>query len=364
MRMEREKQDRCRRWMAILLICLVICGCGAVGTGAGTEPGEFDPSAAVRASELTQEAGDLSEQALSASAQALTVSTNPYAALSVLTDVQQFGESWFLVDCYHNQVIYSDSLDTPLYEWQVMADGLTYPHTISSDGTVYLITDTDANRVVILQQADGVFLHTQTFEDIGNRPHYSVYREEDDTFYVWSSMSGEMYLFRRDESDNRVYLTEIHTIDALTNRYIRAFTIEGDSIYFVAGLSTDGSAGTPSILQCRLSDFEVEEEYPVPDEIAGMACMRLIDGDWYITVSTDLSGSQDAATILRTDDLNSLAEGEWEDLYARYFAGGGTPYAIVDIGDDWYLTEHRLTDHALWKFSVQDGDITDVETVY
>ena len=346
-----------------VIVCVIVC-LFAAGCGSADSEGQLRPEDALQASVLTEAAGDLSEEALSGAAAAVSVCLNSYSTLSVPTDLQQFGSLWFLVDCYHNQVIYSDSLETPLYEWKVMADGLTYPHTISSDGTVYLITDTDTSRVLIYQEADGVFVHTQTFEDIGVRPHYSVYREEDDTFYVWSSESGEMYLFRRDDEDSRMYLTEIRTVESLVNNYIRAFTIEGDSIYFVSGLTTDGTAETPSILRCRLDDFTVEAEYTVPDEIAGMACLRLIEGSWYITVSTDLSGSQDAATILRTDDLNSLKDGEWEDLYERYFAGGGTPYAITNVGDDWYLTEHRLYDHALWRFRVEDGEIAGVEAIY
>ena len=48
--------------------------------------------------------------------------------------------------------------------------------------------------------------------------------------------------------------------------------------------------------------------------------------DWfYITVSTDLTGNQDYATILRVQDLNDLSSGSWEDIYDN-FAGGGTPY--------------------------------------
>ena len=347
-----------------MLLCLLLTGCGISSAVSRAEEDTAAASEALAASALAEGLEDLSEETLAAAAAAITPAANSHASLSVLTDYQKFGDIWFLVDCYHNQVLYSEDGQAPLADWLVLTADTTYPHTISSDGTIYLITDTDANRVLIFQKSDGVFVHTQTFENVGIRPHYSIYREEDDTFYVWSSMTGEMYLYQRDDTDNRMYLTEVRTADSLSNNYIRSFCIEGDSIYFVSGMTTDGSTETASILQCRLRDFAVEAEFPVPDEIAGMACMKKIEGNWYLTVSTDLYGSQDAATILRTDDLSNLGSGNWEDLYETYFAGGGTPYAITSVDDFWYLTEHRLTDHALWQFQVQGGEISDVKAIY
>ena len=200
-----------------------------------------------------------------------------------------------------------------------------------------------------------IFIPTQEFTDIGNRPHYIIYDEYTDTFYAWSSQSGEMYLFRHPENDSRMYLTEIRSIPALDGVYVRSFTIVEDRIYFVSGNS--------SIIEADLYSFEIKKEYPVPDEMAGMIQLTPIEDYYYITISTDITGNQDYATMIRVKDLNDLASGKYEDVYSR-FIGGGTPYYITRIDDVWYLTEHRIPGHSIWSFEVQKNNITNVIAIY
>ena len=69
---------------------------------------------------------------------------NPNPTLSVPTYITKVKDTYFIVDCYHNQVIYNENLTDPLYEWRIMASGLGMPHTLASDGFVYLIDDTDS----------------------------------------------------------------------------------------------------------------------------------------------------------------------------------------------------------------------------
>lgn len=283
------------------------------------------------------------------------IKKNPFPTLSVPTLLTKIEDTYFLVDCYHNQVIYHDNLTDPLWQWDVMTDEIDRGHTLASDGVVYLIDDTENNRILIFEKKGGCFLHTQTFSDIGNRPHYIVYDEKTNTFYAWSSMSGEMYLFRREPDDTRVYLADIRKIDALNNIYVRSFTIQDEDVYFVSGNS--------NIIKARLDTFQILETWPVPDTMAGMIQLTPIQDYYYITVSTDLNGNQDYATILRTRDLSGLMNGDYEDVYQN-FIGGGTPYYITYVDNTWYLTEHRLPGHSVWRFQVTDNEITDVEAVY
>lgn len=283
---------------------------------------------------------------------------NPFPDLSVPTYVNKIDGTWFIVDCYHNQIIYSDNLTAPLTDWQVMTDQIDKGHTIASDGLVYLADDTERNRILVFEKKEGVFYHTQTLDGVGNRPHYILYDAPTDTFYVWSSMNGEMYLCRHDPNDPHMYLTKIRTIDALKETYVRSFTIDGGDIYFVSGIP-----GTSAILKADLSTFETEETYPVPDALAGMVQLTIAEGSYYITVSTDITGNQDYATMIRTEDLSKLADGDYEDVYTN-FIGGGTPYYISQIDNAYYLTEHRIPGHAVWKFHITESGITDVEAVY
>lgn len=283
------------------------------------------------------------------------IQTNPCSDLSVPTYITKVDDTYFLVDCYHDQVIYNDNLTDPLYEWKVMTDDIDKGHTLASDGTIYLIDDTERHRILVFEKKEDYYIHTQTFDDIGNRPHYIIYDAPTDTFYAWSSMSGEMFLFRHDPDDTRMYLTEIRRIESLDNVYVRSFTIIGNDIYFVSGNS--------SIIRADLKSFKILETYPVPENMAGMIQLTLIQDYFYITVSTDITGNQDYATIIRTKDLSSLMDGGYEDIYDN-FIGGGTPYYITFFDDAYYLTEHRLPGHSVWRFQVEDNEIKNVETVY
>lgn len=289
-----------------------------------------------------------------------TVPNNPHPSLSVPTYITKVEDIYFIVDCYNNQVIYHDNLSDPLYEWSVMTSDIAMGHTLASDGLVYLIDDTENNRILVMEKSvnDGgqaVFIPTQEFTGIGNRPHYIIYDEYTDTFYAWSSQSGEMYLFRHPQNDSRMYLTEIRSIPSLDDIYVRSFTIIDDRIYFVSGNS--------SIIEADLYSFKIKKEYPVPPEMAGMIQLTRIGDYFYISISTDASGNQDYATLLRAKTLDGLSSGDYEDVYHN-FIGGGTPYYITCIDDVWYLTEHRVPGHSIWSFRVENNEITDVTAIY
>lgn len=289
-----------------------------------------------------------------------TIPNNPHPTLSVPTYITKVDDIYFIVDCYNDQVIYHDNLEDPLYEWQVMTNDISKGHTLASDGTVYLIDDTENNRILVMEQRlneNGrlVFVPTQEFSGIGDRPHYIIYDEYTDTFYAWSSQSGEMYLFRHASDNPRMYLTEIRSIPSLNGVYVRSFTIIDDRIYFVSGNS--------SIIEADLYSFKIKKEYPVPSQMAGMIQLTKIEDYFYITISTDITGNQDYATMIRVNDLNDLSDGGYEDVYS-HFIGGGTPYYITQIDEVWYLTEHRLPGHSIWSFQVVDNKITNVISIY
>ena len=316
---------------------------------------------------------------------------NTYGDLCVPTYINKIGDTYFLVDCYHNQVIYHDNLEDPIWQWNVLPGELAMPHTIASDGTVYLVDDTENHRVVVYEKYEDHFLITQTFDSIGSRPHFIQYNEADRTFYVWSSMTGEMYLFQREDvaeedlsertladgvlshrasAENTlvdgtpdaegsyytpVKLVEIRKMNKLDNIYVRSFTIMDDEVYFVSGNST--------IIRAKLSDFTILEEYPVPAELAGMIQLTKIDNMYYLTISTDITGNQDFATIIRAKDLKDLISGDYEDIYDS-FVGGGTPYYISEINGTYYMTEHRIPGHSLWSFRVEKDELKDITAIY
>lgn len=281
---------------------------------------------------------------------------NEYPSLSTPTQITKIGEDYFIVDCYHNQILTSKSLEAPLLEWSVLTDQINKGHTIASDGKVYLADDTENNRILIFEKKEDGFYMTQLFENIGVRPHFVTYDEADSRFYVLSSMTDELYVFGCEDESATVFLEEILKIPGLNNVYIRSFTIEDDGIYFVA---CNGQ-----IICTDKNDLSIREIYSVPDELAGMVQLTKIQDYYYLTVSTDLLGNQEFATIVRAGNLKELSDGIYEDI-SEWFIGKGTPYYISYFEDRYYLTQHcMIPGNGVYQFKVKDNRLKDIVVLY
>lgn len=266
-----------------------------------------------------------------------------YTNLSVPTYIEYFDGLYFIVDCYNNQVLFSDSLDKELYEWQRL-DGMNYnrPHTIAYDGEVYMVDDTDNNRIVAYTKQfneDGTiyFKPIQEFVDMGERPHYIIYVKEKQAFYAWSSMSGQMWVFKRSKDASKVFLDESYSIPALNNVYVRSYTIIDDKVYFVSG-----TGGDCCIYEVDFETFDVIRTIPVAPELGGMVQITKIQDYFYITISTSIYGEVELRDFIRTDSLDHLHVGEYTS-YLNFVTSGfdATPYNITEINGSYYMTLHR-----------------------
>lgn len=282
-------------------------------------------------------------------------SNNAYGQLSVPTQVTKLGNTYYIVDCYHDQIIYSDNLNAPLKQWKVMTNHVHQPHALASDGTVYLVVDTENNRVISYEKGTDRFRELQIFEQIGNRPHYITYEPSDELFYVWSSLTGEMYLFGRTPGTTDLTLVETRSVPALNGMYVRSFTIMGDSILFPC-------VELGAILQVDRYSFELEQCYPVPDAIAGMVQIVPIEDYFYITVSSDRNYGRSTATIIRTTDLSGLRYGCYEDLKSL-FGSKGTPYYISRFDGSYFMTHHDASP-GIYRFQVENNIVKNISGLY
>lgn len=291
---------------------------------------------------------------------------NAYDTLNVATYMTMIDGTYFIADCYHDQIIYHDNITDPLNQWDVLTDEVHYAHTVASDGTLLVVDDTENNRLMVFQKMEGEYAHTQTLENIGMRPHYVQYDEKKQVFMAWSSITGEMYMVKRADKPETngvypLYVDKILKIDELYGVYVRSFTVMDDVIYFVSGHNNQ------KIVKAAFNDegdgFDIIAEYGVADGIAGMVQLTRMGDFYYITVSTDSQENQDYATIIRTDSLEKLADGEYEDIYDRFGISGGTPYYITEIEGRYYMAHHRTGENII-AFDVSDNQIENVEVIY
>ena len=280
---------------------------------------------------------------------------NGYSYLLMPTQITKINNLYFIVDCNHNQVIYTDNLNTDLMHWKVMTRDVKKPHAIASDGDIYMITDTDQNRILTFEKGYDCFSPLQTIEHIGSRPHFVDYDYSNNLFYVWSSMTGEMYLYKRIPETKLITLQEIKTIPELTNCYVRSFTILEDVILFPA-------VERSSILMVDKNSFAVINEYPVPNHMAGMVQISIVDNNFLVTVSTDLQYNLQYSTVVRAQHLEDFALGNYEDLY-NLFGNNGTPYYISYFDGSYYMIHENAAPN-IYRFHAKNGSFYDIKGLY
>ncbi len=291
---------------------------------------------------------------------------NTYDVLNVATYITRIDGMYFIADCYHDQIIYHDNIVDPLNQWNVLTNEVHYAHTIASDGTLFVVDDTENNRLMVFQKMAEGYVHTQTLENIGMRPHYVQYDAKNHVFMAWSSITGEMYLVKRAEVPEQngvypLYVDKVLKIDELYGVYVRSFTILEDGIYFISGHNNQKII--KAVINPAGDGFDIIAEYSVADELAGMVQLTKIGELYYLTISTDDQENQDFATIIRTDSLEKLAGGGYEDVYDQFGVSGGTPYYITEIEGRYYMAHHRTAENII-AFDVSDDRIENVEVIY
>lgn len=282
---------------------------------------------------------------------------NTYDTLNVATYLTKIGDTYYLSDCYHDQILYHDNLTDPLTSWNILTDDVHYAHTIAGDGETILIDDTENNRLLSFHKRGEEYIQGTTFENIGMKPHYVQYDADRQQFLAWSSITGEMFYLGEDEQSQELYIEKTLQIPELYGVYVRSFTIMGDEIWFVSGHNNQ------QIITADFDTLTVHEKFPVPAQLAGMVQLIRIQDYYYITVSTDNTENQDYATIVRTASLEALSRGEYEDVYAEFGLSQGTPYYITCIDGRYYMTHHRTSQNII-AFDVIDNVISNVQVIY
>lgn len=258
------------------------------------------------------------------------------------TLVEKFGEHYFIVDCWHNRIIYSDELKADIGDWEVLDDDLAGPHSIASNGRVLMVDDTERHAVRVYLMTDG-YPHVQTFENIGVRPHRVHYDSETDAFYVLGSRFQTMSKFRDDGQE--VHHVHTRRLPFLGASYTRSFSIIDGYFYFVSG--------PEKVYKVAYSggEYEVVESYPVHDKYHNRNrstdshsmndIFRISDG-FYITVTPDWWSSSNEKgteyTLLWCPELEWLESGECEDL-SEEFGLQGFPYYISEIDGVYFIPE-------------------------
>lgn len=259
----------------------------------------------------------------------------------------RLGDTWFLVVCWQHRILFNRELDPDLSSWKTLDDTLAGPHSIATDGHLFVVDDTGRHSLKVYTRKADEFTLVQTISDLGRRTHRVQYDPEMKAFYVISSNSQDLYKFVRD--GDRLTLDKHLPLDFLKGAYTRSFTIQDGHMYF--------TSGPKAIIKVRHRDdsFEPVAEYLVPGFLTGMNdLIRASDGWWYVTATPQ--------AFVRTRDLADLAKGEFENLQDE-LGFQGTPYYLFEHENRLWVPQ--ITQYSgLLSFLLKDGQITDRQVLF
>jgi outer membrane protein assembly factor BamB len=254
---------------------------------------------------------------------------HPYGFF-VPTQVYNFGGEFYLADAYNNQILHTSNVGNEPWAWNTVGTGLNRPHAIASDGTIFLAVDTDNNRIVTYTKTDTGYQLVESIENVGIRPHYVVYDSATGQFYVWSSMTGTMYIYKRNKNGLGITLKSTRTIKALAGSYTRSFTIDNGTIYFPC-------VGKSAIYAVNKSSFKVKAVYPVPSELSEMVQVIHVQNYYYLVTSAD-AAKEKTPMIVRATSLTGFGNGQYEDIKSQFGDMNGIPYYITQGEDGHFYT--------------------------
>jgi len=262
------------------------------------------------------------------------------------TFVEKLGDNYFIVDCWHNRVLYSHLLSSDLADWKTLDADLAGPHSIASDGKLLVVEDTGRHGLRVYQKLQDGFRLVQQVADLGGRTHRVRYDRGAKAFYVLSSDSQEIIKLVRD--GKQLVVCYRKPLEFLQGKYTRSMTIYDGVMFFVSGPG--------EITKTRYEDdsYTVLATYRVPKGMEGMNDLfRTDDGWWYLTATP--------TSFVRARSLEDLEAGRYEDLYQK-LGLRGTPYYLSHIEGRFFLPQVD-THSEIISFLHHDDRIADVQVL-
>lgn len=259
------------------------------------------------------------------------------------TQITKIDNTYFIVDCWNHRIIYSKSIDTKIANWKVLDEDIAGPHSIASDGTVYIAEDTGRHRLFVYKKVGEMFKRVQILDNMGKRPHKTIYDEATKRFYVISSMTQELIVLK--DNDGTVELEKKIPLPFLEGQYTRSFSIIDGKMYFVSG------AQKITVADYKSGDITVEKQYDVPAKYVSMNDIEKIDDYFYISSTPQM--------LVRLKDLSNFNESVdlMDELELK-----GTPYYISTIENTIFIPQ--ITEYSgIKSFSLIKESIQNVKTI-
>jgi hypothetical protein len=244
--------------------------------------------------------------------------------------------------------LYAHALHRELSRWRTLDNALAGPHSIASDGEIYVAEDTGRHAVCVYKPRGSRWDKIQRIERVGVRPHRTRYDHRHGEFQIVSSNSQTWTVLTRDRHGKLVRKHE-QSLPFLEGKYTRSFTPHDGELYFVSGPERI------CVARREGQDVRLHRTYRVPKSLGSMNDLYFAPGGWIYLTATP-------GVIVRTRSLEKLVGGDYENVTTPLKLRG-TPYYLSEVGGRIVVPE--ITEYSGAISFQADGDsLRHVETLY
>lgn len=252
------------------------------------------------------------------------------ARLYTPTQIVELDGQYFIIDCWHHRIIYSDNLHLPISQWKVLDDQLSGPHSIASDGDLFVSENTGNNSIVTYRKvSEAEFRKHEEIPNVGKRPHRTIYDFVSRLFYVVSGNDQGLHIFEK--IGGALRKIGFCSFPQFSGQYIRSITLHRNRLYFICfsliivmhlpnilnalGGSSEG-AEIERVVQLHPAHQWPTDIFFIGDESGLLSCKR--------------SG------LFAFSIIDELASGEAKDMSDFLL---GTPYFVTRCNQKLYVPE-------------------------
>jgi hypothetical protein len=262
------------------------------------------------------------------------------------TSIINAGDIFIIIDCWHHRALWSQDLAEPVSRWKTFDDDLAGPHSVATNGDIFVIDDTERGAVRAYRRIGSQMQLVQKVEGLGGRTHRVHYSREQQGFYVLSSGLNTITKLTLD-AQGLLKIAFSKKLHFLGPSYTRSFSLYGDYAYFVSGPG--------KITQTLIKDdsFSVVQHFDVAPELHSMNDVFYSGKYWYVTATPQ--------RIVRVKDLSLLAltSPNTEDMFPA-LGLRGTPYYISSMQGRIFVPQ--ISEYSgLVSFVEHDDKVTDLK---
>ena len=250
------------------------------------------------------------------------------------TFITKIDNLYFIVDCWHHRIIFSDDFNNEIKDWQILDDEIYGPHSIASNKKLYVVDNTGNNSLRVYRKISRKeFEIVQNIDDLGMRPHRVIYNDQNQLFYVlisgkYGKKSSNLNNFYALKEKNGLLKIVYETqIEELKNTYTRSITISKDNfIYFVS---------ENSLLITKFENLKiyVVKKINLHESLSGSNDLFFLNKKKLIMTFTNNIGGPKAIV---TENLSNLEKGKYRDISENFI---GVPYYIDQFDNYLWIPE-------------------------